>query len=267
MQPDPITVTWIEHDNALEVVSPGGFVGGVTPDNLLTQRYARYPALSDLFRALRLVDKQGIGVDRMYREMIALGHRPPTIIEQPGPRVRTRLVGGDPVVPVMALVSAITPEYRRRDVRVANNVNRLLHEPFLTTDGAAKALQSSMADAVVALERAATATVHGEPLLTASKDVWLLSRSALAEVERAGETPSTLHRRGLLTYRRPDTSVAVEVVRRWLASHERITSGDYATLTGLTQPGALKALDRMTRDGLLTRGDPHGRNAHYILGL
>jgi ATP-dependent DNA helicase RecG len=264
MQPDPVTATWIEHDSALEVVSPGGFVGGVTPDNLLTQRYARYPALSDLFRALRLVEKQGIGVDRMYREMIALGHRPPTIIEQPGPRVRTRLVGGDPVVPVMALVSAISPEYRRRDVRVAIIVYRLLHEPFVTVDGAAQALQSPTTDAAEALELAAAATVHGQPLLTSYKDVWLLSRAALAEVERAGGTPSTLHRRGLLTYRRPEPSVAVEVVRRWLTSHERITSGDYAMLTGLTQPGALKALDRMTRDGFLERGDPHGRNAHYI---
>jgi hypothetical protein len=47
-------------------------------------------------------------------------------------------------------------------------------------------------------------------------------------------TASTPHRRGLITYRRPDPFVAVEVVRRWLVSHERITSGDYAMLTGLT---------------------------------
>lgn len=106
IQPDPVTITWYEHDSTLEVISPGGSVGGVTSGNVLTQRYARYPALSDLFRALRLVDKQGIGVDRMYRDMAALGHRPPQITEEPGPRVRTRLVGGDPVVPVMTLVDA-----------------------------------------------------------------------------------------------------------------------------------------------------------------
>ena len=49
------------------------------------------------------------------------------------------------------------------------------------------------------------------------------------------------------------------------SSRGRITSGDYAGLTGLTQPGALKALDRMARDCLLACGDPHGRNAHYVL--
>lgn len=265
MQPEPITVTWFEHDNALEVISPGGFVGGVTAANVLTQRYARYPALSDLFRALRLVDKQGIGVDRMYREMIVLGHRPPIITEQPGPQVRTRLVGGDPVVPVMALVGAIMPEHRRRDARLAIVIHRLLHEPFLTVADAAAALQSSETDAVEALDLAAGATVHGAALVTSYKDVWLLSPAAVAEVERAGEPAATLRRRGLLRYRRPDPAEAVEVVRRWLASHDRITTGDYASLTGLTQPGALKTLDRMARDGLLQRGDAHGRNAHYLL--
>ena len=39
------------------------------------------------------VDKQGIGVDRMYREMVTLGHQPPRIVEEPGPRVRARLGG------------------------------------------------------------------------------------------------------------------------------------------------------------------------------
>jgi ATP-dependent DNA helicase RecG len=266
MQPDAVTVTWFEHDSALEVISPGGFVGGVTADNVLTQRYARYPALSDLFRALRLVEKQGIGVDRMFREMIALGHRPPTIVEGPGPRVRTRLVGGNPVVPVMSLVSAITPEQRRRDVRVAIIVHRLLHEPFLTVTGAAAALQSSLSDAAEALDAATGATVRGGPLLTAYKDVWLLSTSALTEVERSGEPLPALHRRGLITYRRPSPEAAASVTRRWLDCHDRITSGDYAVLTGLTQPGALKALDRLTREGLLERGNAQGRTAHYRAG-
>ena len=200
----------------------------------------------------------------MYREMIVLGHRPPTITEQPGPQVRTRLVGGDPVVPVMALAGAIMPEHRRRDARVAIIIHRLLHEPFLTATDAAAALQSAQADAVEAVDLATGATVHGAPLITGYKDVWLLSAAAIAEVERAAEDPATLRRRGLLRYRRPDPAEAVSVVRRWLSSHDRITSGDYATLTGLTQPGALKTLDRMARDGLLERGDAHGRNAHYL---
>lgn len=63
----PVTITWVDADSAIQVISPGG----ITSDTVLTQRYARHPALADLFRALNLVEKQGLGVDRMYREMVA----------------------------------------------------------------------------------------------------------------------------------------------------------------------------------------------------
>lgn len=81
---EPTTVTWVEEDISLTVVSPGGFVGGITSANVLTQRFSRSPALADAVRALGLVDKQGVGVDRMYREMVTIGHRPPLLKEEPG---------------------------------------------------------------------------------------------------------------------------------------------------------------------------------------
>ena len=41
--------------------------------------------LADLFRTLGLVEKQGLGVDRMYGEMVTPGRRPPLIVEDGGP--------------------------------------------------------------------------------------------------------------------------------------------------------------------------------------
>ena len=38
MQHDPVEVTWIDEDSALQVVSPGGFTRGVTAENVLTHR-------------------------------------------------------------------------------------------------------------------------------------------------------------------------------------------------------------------------------------
>ena len=83
---DPVEVVWIQADATLTVINPGGFVGGVEPSNALTARYARSPALADLFRSVRLVEKQGLGIDRMVRELVSLGHRPPRLREQSGPR-------------------------------------------------------------------------------------------------------------------------------------------------------------------------------------
>jgi ATP-dependent DNA helicase RecG len=263
MRAEPITVTWFDHDHTLEVTSPGGFAGGITQDTVLSQRFARYPALSDLFRALRLVEKQGIGVDRMYREMISLGHRPPQIVERPGPQVRTRLVGGAPFLPVMSLAEAVQPAPRRRDVRIAVIMYSLLHHPFLTPEAVARALQTDVSDAYDAIDGACSATVDGEPLVVPYKDVTVLSPAVLRRLDNDADAASAMRRRGMLTYRRPDAEGSREVVRAWLASHARITSGDYAALTGLTPAGAKRALDRLVPD-LLTRGPTVGRNAHYV---
>ncbi|RBY78227.1 transcriptional regulator [Geodermatophilus sp. TF02-6] len=263
LTPEPVTVTWVQADSALQVLNPGGFAGGVTALNVLTGRYARHPALADLFRALGLVEKQGLGVDRMYREMVTLGHRPPLIVEDGGPRVRVRLVGGHPVVPVMALAGRIEPAIRRRDVRVALVVDALLREPFITAERIAGLLQRTVSEAGEAIDATAECRVDSQPLLSRYKDVWLLSPGAVSVVENAAP-PHERRARGILPYRRPEEPLTV--VRTWLEVHERITSGDQARLAGITQTGALTQLERLVTDGYLVRGEGKGRNAHFLAG-
>lgn len=258
------TVTWVEEDVSLTVVSPGGFVGGVNEDNVLAQRFSRSPALADAVRALGLVDKQGIGVDRMYREMVTLGHRPPLLIEEQGPRVRTRLVGGRPVVPVMRLTSRIQPVARQRDVQVALVVYTLLHRPFTTAEQMATVLQRTPSEAAEALETTYRCVIDGRPLIKPYKDAWLLSPDARRLVNGAKSDRELLRRLRVLWYVGPDPHDAPAVADAWLSVHDRITSGDYAALTGLTPAGARGALDRLVDDGQLVRGEVAGRNAHYL---
>jgi len=265
MQHDPVEVTWIDEDSALQVVSPGGFTGGVTAENVLTQRHARYPALADLCRALHLVEKQGLGVDRMYRDMVVLGHRPPMIVEEPGPTVRTRLAGGPPVVPVVNLMSTVRPEPRQRDVRVALIIHTLLHHPFTAAGRLTGILQREIPEVEEALETAADCLTGTEPLLVRYKDVRTLSWDAVSAAKRR-TSYEDLHRRGVLTYMRPDINVAATIARDWLTDHERYTSGDHVNLTGLTYAGARGQLERLEQAGLLVRGSGSGRNAHFIAG-
>jgi hypothetical protein len=75
-----------------------------------------------------------------------------------------------------------------------------------------------------------------------------------------------LHRRGVLTYMRPDINVAARIAHDWLTDHERYTSGDHVNLTGLTHAGARGQLERLEQAGLLVRGPGSGRNAHFIAG-
>lgn len=127
----------------------------------------------------------------------------------------------------------------------------------------AHVLQRTPHEAAEALETAADCRVGASPLIVRFKDVWVLSPAALGVVEAAAPA-LTRRARGILPYRRPDDPVGV--VRSWLAAHERITSGDYAALTGLTQAGSLNHLDRLVADGLLVRGEGKGRNAHFRRG-
>jgi ATP-dependent DNA helicase RecG len=263
MSHTPTAVSWVDADGRLEVVSPGGFPGAINEHNVLTQREARYPALSDAFRALRLVDKQGVGVDRMYREMIAQGHRPPEIVERPGPEVRCLLDGREPVVPVVTLISAITPAVRQQDVRIAILVYTLLHQPFVSVGQAAAVLQTTDHDALGALSVAADSRIAGDSLLRHHRDVWLLSKKA---IERVADATSLNARRplGLIPYWRPGANDARAVVSAWLEGHDQITSGDYSAITGLAQPNATRALNGLVGD-LIERGEGAGRNAHFVL--
>lgn len=58
----------------VEITSPGGFIGGVTPQNILRHPpVRRNPLLADALQAIGLVNRLGLGVDRIYEESLALG--------------------------------------------------------------------------------------------------------------------------------------------------------------------------------------------------
>lgn len=118
-------------------------------------------------------------------------------------------------------------------------------------------------DAWFALQTAEQTTVDGEPLIRPYKDVWLLGRQAVARVERSDDRDS-LARRGLLTYRRAAGRAAEGVVRAWLSSHERITSGDFAEITGVAKPTATRTLTALDGDVVERGADVRGRNAHFV---
>lgn len=88
--------TTIEHTgDVLTVTSPGGFPGGVGPENIITHPSSpRYKSLAEAMASLRLAEREGIGVDRMIRDMVTLGRPEPEISEIAGPAVRVALLGG-----------------------------------------------------------------------------------------------------------------------------------------------------------------------------
>lgn len=75
-----VRICW-EADQLI-VSNPGGFVEGVTAENLLTtEPRPRNPALADAFKRLGLVERTGRGVDLIYTGMLRFGRPAPDYSE------------------------------------------------------------------------------------------------------------------------------------------------------------------------------------------
>ncbi|OHQ78212.1 transcriptional regulator [Corynebacterium sp. HMSC073H12] len=251
---EPIDVRWVELDSTLIVRSPGGFPPAITSANVLSNRAARYPALADLYRAIGLVDKQGVGVDRMYQSMIALGHRPPTIEEIAGPFVETTLVGGEPVLPVLELMSRIVPEPRQRDYRIAIILYLLFARAFVTENSVAGGLQSGLESALNALESAQQTTVDGEPLVEEYGEVWKLGTSARKILAQGGRLP----------YLSTNVSDMEKVAVSWLREVGDLTTSTLVDLCSVSRGTANKCIEKLIADGVVERIGG-GRSTRYRL--
>jgi len=264
MHPEATTVRWIDADDTLEVTSPGGFTGGVRPHNVLTTRHSRYPALADLFRALRLVDKQGVGVPRMFQTMLSDGHQRPVLEDLAGPRVRT-ILPGLPLVPVLAgILSRIEPAPRRRDVHVAVLLDALMQHPFLTDRGTAQVLQRGSDSVLPVLAALQECRVDGLPVVERFPEGWRLN-AELADRAVAGRYGDLPVIGDYLWFRGGGSATVRRVAQEWLAEHPRLTSGQLAGLTGAKQSNVSRVLAELADVGdVVARGPGRGRSAHFV---
>ena len=68
------TVRVLIDDEGLTISSPGGFIDGVTLDNLLTvEPHGKNPALADALKRIGLAEKTGRGIDRIFEGSIIYG--------------------------------------------------------------------------------------------------------------------------------------------------------------------------------------------------
>lgn len=69
-------------DEGLLIMSPGGFIDGITQDNLLTaDSRGRNPLLADMFKRVGLAERTGRGIDRIFEGSIIYGRPLPDYSE------------------------------------------------------------------------------------------------------------------------------------------------------------------------------------------
>lgn len=140
----PVQVEQTEQQ--LRLTSPGGFVPGVTVDNILTTpSRSRNPSLVQALRSLSLGEAAGVGVDRMYSAMTSVGHAPPQFSTD-GFTVTINLFGGPPNEPFARYVSGM-PANRRHDPDTLLVLRHLLEQRTTTAQKMAPILQKSKDEA------------------------------------------------------------------------------------------------------------------------
>lgn len=69
------------HPDRLEVANPGRLPIGVTPQNILHESRRRNDGLAHIFHDLKLMEREGSGIDLLFERLLASGRKVPTITE------------------------------------------------------------------------------------------------------------------------------------------------------------------------------------------
>lgn len=65
---------WVkQYPRKIVIASPGGFLNGITPSNMLWKQHPRNRRIADIFNKCGLVERAGQGADRIFEESIRQG--------------------------------------------------------------------------------------------------------------------------------------------------------------------------------------------------
>lgn len=252
--PDPVDVELVGAQ--LTVTSPGGFPPGITENNIISEpSRPRNALLTNVFRSLRLAEREGVGVDRMFRDMVSAGLATPSIADRGG-SVRCVLVGGEPSSGVVSLIASL-PHDAQEDVDLALILHALLERPNISPDELTSALQKLEDEARAALQRGESAGLL-EPVSWSSKSKprWRLSEKARK------------HLRGVLPYLTTSSEEAEAFIVRHLLVHDRIRPSDVADILGVTEVQGSRILRELRENEVLAFGSKHtrGRGVFHVRG-
>jgi ATP-dependent DNA helicase RecG len=218
----------------LRVHSPGGFLPGVSASRLLSvPSRPRNPVLANALRTLRLAEREGTGVDRMYVEMLRDGHPAPEIVEDGGD-VLCNLFGGTPDTPIREFFDAIAERDRAllEDAIAHIALTKLFQRATLRPEELVGDAQCTSGEAIRILERI----------------------EAIGAIERVVSRGTTFRLtdeskdrlRGRLSYTpRAQLDEHWDLLRAYFDSHAEIGRGDLSILLGVTSSRAAGILGEL----------------------
>jgi ATP-dependent DNA helicase RecG len=244
------------HPDHLFITNPGGFLEGITLDNLLVHEpKPRNPRLAEAFQRIGLVEKTGRGIDKIYSGQLWYGRPLPDYILSDREGVRLVLRGGAGSLQFAAFVYEQDKAGTPLSLDELLTLNQLQHERRVDAPTVGQLTQRGEAHARSVLERLVERGLV-EPRGERRGRVYHLSASLY---QRLGTPAGYVRAHGF------DPIQQEAMALQYVKTYGRITRGDVMTLCMLTGRQASKLLRRLVDEGkLVTRGSPP-RWVHYEL--
>lgn len=242
------------HADQLFITNPGGFLDGITVENLLVHEpKPRNPRLASAFRRIGLVETTGRGVDEIFRGQVQFGRPLPDYHLSDREGVRLVLRGGEANLQFVAFVYAQSRAGHTLSLEELMVLNHLQYERRVDGSAIGELIQRGDAHARSTLEGLVElGLVEGRGERRGR--VYLLSPSLYREL---GQSAGYVRMRGFDSIRQE------AMILEYISAHGRVTRREAADLCGLDSHQAKYLLQKLVRQQKLKLAGA-GRSAHYV---
>lgn len=240
--------------HGLLISNPGGFVEGVTLENLIVvEPKPRNPLLADAIKRIGLAERTGRGVDLIYQGLLRYGRPEPDYSRTDSVTVMVHLSSAEADIPFLKM---IIDEEERTGVSVSLDslivLARLRNERRLDVTAVASAIRKSESATRSVLERLVEAGLVERHGIKKGR-TYTLS----AEVYRDfGQSSDYIRQAGF------DPIQQEQMVLQYVKTHGRITRKDAVNLCRISEDQASHLLRKLHTEHKLTL-DGKGRGAFY----
>ena len=227
-------------DDGLVISNPGGFVEGVTLDNILVaDPRSRNPLLADVIKRIGLAERTGRGIDRIFEGMLRYGRPAPDYSMTNDYTVSVRMQSTETDLAFLKMV--IEQEEKSGDMPIDALIilSHLRHERRLTTLDLTTYTQKpeqTTRNAIEKLVEAGLVEAHGQGrgrTYTLSARVYQQSGQKAAYIRQAGFDPIQQE----------------QMVIKFIEKHGSIKRADTADLCKIGPFQATRLLRRLVKEG------------------
>ena len=242
-------------DDGLTISNPGGFIEGVTLENLLTvEPHGRNTALADALKRIGLAERTGRGIDRIFEGSLLYGKALPDYSESNSVTVKLFIPKS---LPDKAFTRLISEEQAR-------NGNPLPLNTLLVLNELKRSRRASIAELSAAIHVSETKVKHTVERLTESGLIEAVGTgrgrhyTLSAKVyQQTDDVSGYVRQKGIDSVRYP------EMILQYAKSNGgKVTRAETVELLRVSPPQAYRLLKKLEDTGKLL-GIGHGKGAYY----